>query len=129
VLISGYVSAMCLRVSLLPAILLILTLLSWGSVASAHPCHELSAEAQPVHVHMAAQATTARHSAETTDSGICPAKQCSVYCQMQCASAIALPATLDIGLFPGRQVFVSAAMAANLGWPPRMTQDPPRPSA
>jgi hypothetical protein len=120
---------MCLRASLQPAILLILTILSWGSVASAHPCHELSAPTQSVHMHMAVQAMSARHGVEIADSDVCPAGRCGAYCQMQCAGAIALPATLDIGLVPGRHVFVAAAMPANLGWPPRATQDPPRPSA
>jgi hypothetical protein len=126
--ISGYVSAMCLPAFLLP-ILLILTVLSWGSAASAHPCHELSAQTQPVHMHVAVQATSARHGVEIADSGPCPAGRCGAYCQMQCAAAIALPATLDIGLFPGRPVFTAAAIPANLGWPPCATQDPPRPSA
>jgi hypothetical protein len=120
---------MCLRTFLLPAFLLILTILSWGSVASAHPCHEAPAQAQPVHIHVAAQAMTAHHSIEAANSDRCPAGRCGAYCQMQCAAAIALPATLDIELFQGRQVFVAAAMPANLGWPPCATQDPPRPSA
>jgi hypothetical protein len=126
--ISGYVSAMCLRASLLP-ILLILTILSWGSVAAAHPCHELSAQTQPVHMHTATEVVTTSHHLEAGDTDRCPAGRCGAYCQMQCAAAIALPATLDIGLVPGRHVFVAAAMPANLGWPPRATQDPPRPSA
>jgi hypothetical protein len=120
---------MRLCVSLLLPILLVLTILSWGSVASAHPCHELSAQTQPVHMHVTVQAIIASHRFETADSDVCPAGRCGANCQMQCAAAIALPVTLDIGLVPGRQVFVAAAMPANLGWPPRATQDPPRPSA
>jgi hypothetical protein len=120
---------MRLCVSLPLPILLVLTILSSGSVASAHPCHELTRQAQPVHTHVAAQAMSARHRFETADSDVCPAGRCGANCQMQCAAAIALPATLDIGLFPGRQVFVAATIPANLGWPPRATQDPPRPSA
>jgi len=120
---------MRLCVSLLFPILLVLTILSWGSVASAHPCHELTGQAQPVHTHVTAQAISARHGVETADSGICPAGRCRAYCQMQCAAAVDLPATLDIGLFPGRPVFTAAAMPANLGSPPRATQDPPGPSA
>jgi hypothetical protein len=120
---------MCLRASLLPALLLVLTILFGASAASAHPCHELSTQTQPVHMHMAAQAMSARHGTEIADSDACPAGRCGAYCRIQCAAAIALPATLDIGLFPGRQVFVATAMPANSGWPPRATQDPPRPSA
>ena len=119
---------MCLRAFLLP-ILLIATALSWSSVASAHPCHELPARAQPIQTHAPAQAMTASHGIEAGDTNRCPAGRCGAYCQMQCAAAIALPAKLDIGLFPGRQIFVAAAMPANLGWPPCATQDPPRPSA